>query len=110
MAARQRERPHVKRTSGLKNGNRCGDPNSSPRCGARTRRATACQAPAMPNGRCRLHGGKSTGPRTAEGLRRCTEANWKHGRYSAEAIAQRRKDAALFKEYFDLLRQIAALR
>src|SRR5262249_52774776 len=33
----------------------------SPRCGARTRRLTQCQSPAMPNGRCRMHGGKSTG-------------------------------------------------
>ena len=31
------------------------------RCGARTRRANSCRAPAMSNGRCRLHGGKSTG-------------------------------------------------
>ncbi|TGN50059.1 hypothetical protein E4L95_17810 [Paracoccus liaowanqingii] len=34
------------------------------RCGARTRQGMACQAPAMPNGRCRMHGGTSTGPRT----------------------------------------------
>jgi hypothetical protein len=44
----------------------------------------------MPNGRCRLRGGKSTGPRTAEGLERCRNANWKHGRYSREALAERR--------------------
>ena len=51
----------------------------APRCGARTRRGTACQAPAMPNGRCRMHGGASTGPRTPEGLERCRRARWKHG-------------------------------
>jgi hypothetical protein len=45
-----------------------------PRCGARTRKATPCQAPALPNGRCRMHGGLSTGPRTPEGRRRCSEA------------------------------------
>ncbi|MDF2972517.1 MAG: hypothetical protein K0R61_2967 [Microvirga sp.] len=28
-----------------------------------------CCQPAMPNGRCRLHGGLSTGPRTPEGLK-----------------------------------------
>jgi len=27
------------------------------RCGARTRRGTLCQCPAMRNGRCRIHGG-----------------------------------------------------
>jgi len=32
-----------------------------PRCGARTRRGSPCQSPAMPNGRCRMHGGKSPG-------------------------------------------------
>jgi hypothetical protein len=29
------------------------------RCGARTRQGSRCQSPAMPNGRCRRHGGKS---------------------------------------------------
>lgn len=53
-----------------KNGNRRGDPQSAPRCGARTRACTPCQGPAMPNGRCRMHGGASTGPRTPEGLQR----------------------------------------
>ena len=56
-----------------------------PKCGARTRKGTPCKAPAMSNGRCRLHGGKSTGPRTPEGLERSRKANWKHGMYSAEA-------------------------
>ena len=32
----------------------------------------------MPNGRCKFHGGKSTGPRTPEGLERSRRANWKH--------------------------------
>jgi hypothetical protein len=42
--------------------------------------------------KCRMHGGASTGPRTAEGLERCRKANWKHGRRSAEWIAERRRD------------------
>jgi hypothetical protein len=37
----------------------------------------------------RLHGGKSTGPRTPEGLERSRRANWKHGYYSREAKAER---------------------
>lgn len=53
-----------------------------PQCGARTRQGTPCQAPAVwdkaknqpRNGRCRMHGGLSTGPRTAEGRRRSLEA------------------------------------
>ena len=35
---------------------------SCPRCGARTRSGRPCRSPAMPNGRCRMHGGSSTGP------------------------------------------------
>jgi hypothetical protein len=33
----------------------------SARCGARTRSGRSCRSPAMPNGRCRLHGGLSPG-------------------------------------------------
>ena len=54
--------------------------NAAPRCGARSKRTgKPCQGAAMPNGRCKLHGGKSTGPRTPEGLERSRRANWKHG-------------------------------
>ena len=31
-------------------------------CGAKTRSGLPCRNRAMPNGRCRMHGGKSTGP------------------------------------------------
>lgn len=48
----------------LKHGNPPGDPSKAPRCGARRKYdGQPCQAPGMKNGRCRLHGGKSTGPR-----------------------------------------------
>jgi hypothetical protein len=63
----------------------------SRRCGARTRRGRRCQSPAMPNGRCRLHGGKSPGAPKGN-----TNA-FKHGRYSAETIEARRKIAALLR-------------
>lgn len=37
-------------------------------CGAHARSTGApCKAKALPNGRCKLHGGMSTGPRTLEG-------------------------------------------
>jgi hypothetical protein len=48
-----------------------------------------CRGAAMPNGRCKVHGGKSTGPRTPEGLERSRRANWKHGHFSREAKAER---------------------
>src|SRR4030095_17078900 len=64
--------------------------NAAPRCGARSKRTSKpCRGAAMPNGRCKLHGGKSTGPRTPEGLERSRRANWKHGRFSREAKAKR---------------------
>ena len=54
------------------------------RCGAKRKRdGQRCQAPAMPNGRCRMHGGKSTGIKTEEGMDRMRRANTKHGLYRA---------------------------
>ena len=45
------------------------------RCEAKTRKGTPCQRPAkLPVGRCRLHGGASTGPRTKEGLKRLADS------------------------------------
>ncbi|WP_440997660.1 HGGxSTG domain-containing protein [Arhodomonas sp. SL1] len=41
------------------------------RCGVTTRTGHPCQRRDLgAGGRCRLHGGRSTGPRTPEGLRR----------------------------------------
>jgi hypothetical protein len=39
----------------------------------------------MRNGRCRLHGGLSTGPKTPEGIERIRRAVTKHGLYSKGA-------------------------
>jgi hypothetical protein len=67
----------------------------SPRCGAHARTTgQPCRNGAMKNGRCRMHGGKSTGPRP------------KHGRYTRAAIEERRKVRALVRG----LRGIAAGR
>jgi hypothetical protein len=60
-----------------------------PRCGARTRGGSRCQSPAMPNGRCRMHGG------TSPGAPKGNKNALKHGRYTAEAIARRREIGAL---------------
>jgi len=64
-----------------------------PRCGAKvkSRNGEPCQMAAMKNGRCYLHGGKSTGPRTREGLARMKTAKTKHGYYTKERIQERRK-------------------
>ena len=54
---------------------------SRPPCGARCRDGHACEASAVStstgaprNGRCRMHGGLSTGPRTVEGRARVAAA------------------------------------
>jgi hypothetical protein len=53
------------------------------RCGARRKHdGCPCQQPAMANGRCRLHGGKSTGAKTPEGAERARQAALRHGYYS----------------------------
>ena len=90
----------------LKNGNQQGNPMNAPRCGAKTRRGTPCKAPAMVNGRCRMHGGKSTGPRTPEGLERSRKANFKHGFYSAEVIAECRSMRQLLRNSRETLEQV----
>ena len=62
------------------------------RCGAKTRRGTSCQAPAkQPVGRCRVHGGASTGPRTKDGLKRLTEARTTHGKFTKKKRAEARR-------------------
>ena len=78
----------------LRNGATPGDFRAAPRCGARTRSGECCRQPAMKNGRCRMHGGLSTGPRTAEGRARCAAARRTHGFYAAEMVALRRAGAA----------------
>ena len=56
------------------------------RCNARTRAGAACRRSPMPNGRCPLHGGRSTGPRTEAGRARLSElqkrrwAEWRQRR------------------------------
>ena len=64
-------------------------------CGARTRAGQQCKAPAMTNGRCRMHGGASTGPRTPEGLARLRAARMRTGLHTADMVALRRALAAL---------------
>ncbi len=83
--------------------------NAAPRCRARNRAGGSCCAPAMANGRCRLHGGKSTGPITCEGLERSRKANWKHGHYSAEAKAARAEARAETAALRKMLKEMRGL-
>ncbi len=101
--------PHAnreKKPALLRNGNPQGNPMNTKRCGAMTRKGMPCKAPAMTNGRCRMHGGKSTGPRTRKGLERSGKANWKHGFYSYESLAARRYMSQLLLESRETLEQV----
>ena len=58
----------------------------SARCGAKCKRTgQPCRAPAMPNGRCRMHGGSATGAPIGN-----TNAET-HGYYKKEAIERRQE-------------------
>jgi hypothetical protein len=70
------------------------------KCLARTRKGSLCQSPAMPNGRCRMHGGLSTG--APKGNKNA----YKHGRYTTESLAGRRTIAELIKECRALTEEI----
>jgi hypothetical protein len=52
-------------------------------CGAKTRSGWLCRQPAMKNGRCRLHGGKSLSGRD--------HGRYRTGLYTKEMIAYRRE-------------------
>ena len=75
---------------------------ASPRCGAKTRTSGACRSPAVHGRkRCRMHGGApgSGAPRTNRNAR-------KHGRFSRDAIAERRQIQALLGEARKLLEEM----
>ncbi len=71
------------------------------RCEAKTRNGTPCQRPAkLPVGRCRLHGGASTGPRTEDGLKKLADSKTKHGSFSKierEKAKARAEQARIFR-------------
>jgi hypothetical protein len=98
-----RERVGVRGPASTGPASSCPDPprpNATPpphRCGAKTRTGTLCSAPAMANGRCRIHGGTSTGPRTPEGKLRMAAAHTKHGKYTAPKCAKHRFTRTLIK-------------
>jgi hypothetical protein len=54
-----------------------------------------------------MHGGCSTGPRTAEGIERIRRAVTKHGRYTAAAKAERRQLRLFVEHARKTLRELA---
>ncbi|WP_305798596.1 HGGxSTG domain-containing protein [Tropicimonas sp. IMCC6043] len=72
----------------------------SPRCGAKTRSGSPCRSPAMANGRCRMHGGRSPGAPIGNDNAR------KNGLYAADAIAERRALSALLRSMRSLIEEV----
>ena len=76
------------------------------RCLAKTRRGTACQNPAIPGpDRCRLHGGKSSGPKTLAGKARVAAVHWKHGGRSKAHIAKVKSINDRLRRVLNLMRR-----
>ena len=77
------------------------------RCVSRSvRSGLQCAKPAMKSSRtqkCSHHGGRSTGPRTAEGKQRLLEAHLVHGESSRAARASYAKDSATLSMLEDSL-------
>ncbi len=75
----------------------------SPRCGARTRRGTACLAPAVSGkDRCRMHGGAK-----GSGAPKNNTNALKHGAFTREAIQQRADIRELIAESCKVLKEFA---
>jgi hypothetical protein len=74
---------------------------------ARTRRGTLCQRPGNKiNGRCKLHGGRSTGPRTEQGIARLAESKVTHGRTTKAVRAKSKRRAEIGRQVMRELREI----
>ncbi len=63
------------------------------RCTASNRQGNTCKSPAMTNGKCRMHGGASTGAPCGK-----KHGRYKHGRCTKEMIAQRIYFSQLLRE------------
>jgi hypothetical protein len=90
---------HGKRRGWLNNGNTAVDLSKA--------KKFRVSGSAMRNGRRRMHGGKSTSPRTPEGLERSRKARWIHGAYSREIRELFRRNRQRWRESLRLLDQDA---
>ena len=80
------------------------------RCLAKTRRGTPCQRPAFKhNGSCGLHGGLSTGAKTAAGLKKISDVNLKHGKYTKNKLKAQRYAAEVGRRILAELNRLELL-
>lgn len=77
------------------------------KCEAQTRRGTLCQRPGNKiNGRCKLHGGRSSGPKTEAGLAQLAGSKITHGRFIK---AEREKAKRRAEVGRNVLREVKAI-
>ncbi len=77
------------------------------RCEARTRRGTLCQRPGTKqNGKCRLHGGRSTGPTTEDGVARLVASKTTHGRTTKAERAKAKHRADVGRQVMRAVKEI----
>jgi hypothetical protein len=83
----------------------CGGHIRTARCQALSKRTKQqCEAPASRGKRvCRFHGGKSTGPTSIEGRKRCAAAKTIHGEDTRELREQSREKRREMKRLFNSL-------
>ena len=75
---------------------------ASSRCGAKTRASSACRSPAVHGKkRCRMHGGAQ-----GAGAPRANRNARKHGLFTSDAIAERRRIQALLRKARKLLAEM----
>ena len=100
----------AKRISELGKATRFGPNWPGKRCLAKTRKGTACQRPAFKhNGRCGVHGGLSSGAKTAAGLKKISDANLKHGKYTSDKLEAQHHAAKVGKRVLAELKRIEQL-
>jgi hypothetical protein len=73
----------------------------TPCCGAKTRAASPCSSPALPNGRCRMPGGSSPGAPKGRAY-----GNYCHGRFTCEAIPQQREPGAWIRTMVEIVQEV----
>jgi hypothetical protein len=82
----------------------------TPTCGAKAKSTgKPCQLYPCKNGRCHLHGGKSTGPKTERGKIRSNYARLTHGCYSQFEQEEYRKMRAEMKQSKELIKHVDSL-
>lgn len=91
----------------LGRGWRFGDSWPGQRCLAKTRRGTKCRRPAYKkSGKCHLHGGASSGPKTQQGIENIKKAQTTHGNFSKEAIKERKELACYRRQVQSEIKEI----